>query len=60
MRKLMMGGLIGLTLDFVERALTFSAVNVAHDGSGDRWPWAIVRGALRPATEWSVRSVVER
>ncbi|MCW3007820.1 MAG: transporter ATP-binding protein [Solirubrobacterales bacterium] len=47
--------LIGLTLDFVERALTFSAVNVAHDGSGDRWPWTIVRGSLRPATQWSVR-----
>jgi lipopolysaccharide transport system ATP-binding protein len=48
--------LIGLTLDFVERALTFSCVNVAHDGSDDRWPWAVVRGALRPATEWSVRT----
>jgi lipopolysaccharide transport system ATP-binding protein len=49
----------GLTMDFVERALTFSAVNVAHDGSGDRWPWAIVRGALRPATQWTVRTAAE-
>jgi lipopolysaccharide transport system ATP-binding protein len=50
--------LIGLTLDFVERALTFTALNVADDGSEDRWPWAVVRGALRPPTEWTVHSPV--
>jgi lipopolysaccharide transport system ATP-binding protein len=49
--------LIGLTLDFVERALTFTALNVADDGSDDRWPWAIVRGAMRPPAEWSVTPV---
>jgi lipopolysaccharide transport system ATP-binding protein len=46
--------LIGLTLDFVEQALTFTAVNTAYDGGEDRWPWAVVRGALRPATTWTV------
>jgi hypothetical protein len=50
--------LIGLTLDFVERALTFTALNVADDGSEDRWPWAVVRGAMRPPTEWTVQSPV--
>jgi len=50
--------LIGLTMDFVERALTFTALNVAHDGSEDRWPWAVVRGAVRPPTEWSVSAPV--
>jgi lipopolysaccharide transport system ATP-binding protein len=50
--------LIGLTMDFVERALTFTALNVAYDGSEDRWPWVVVRGALRPPTEWSVRASV--
>ena len=48
--------LIGLTLDFVERALTFTALNVAYDGTEDRWPWVVVRGALRPPSEWSVRT----
>ncbi len=46
--------LIGLTLDFVEQALTFTALNTAHDGGEDRWPWAVVRGALRPSTTWSI------
>ena len=46
--------LIGLTLDFVEQALTFTALNTAHDGGEDRWPWAVVRGAMRPQTTWRV------
>jgi hypothetical protein len=46
--------LIGLTMDFVERALTFTALNVAHDGSEDRWPWTSVRGAVRAPTDWTV------
>ncbi len=46
--------LIGLTMDFVEQALTFTALNTAHDGGEDRWPWAVVRGALRPPTTWTV------
>jgi len=46
--------LIGLTMDFVEQALTFTALNTAYDGSEDRWPWTSVRGALRPQTTWTV------
>jgi len=46
--------LIGLTLDHVERTLTFTALNVAASGD-DRWPWNVVRGAVRAPTEWSVR-----
>jgi hypothetical protein len=49
----------GLTLDFVERTLTFSALNVAPDGGGDRWPWNVVRGAVRPPSEWTVHAPVE-
>jgi hypothetical protein len=43
----------GLTLDFVERTLTFTALNVAADGAG-RWPWNAVRGAVRGAATWTV------
>ncbi len=50
--------LIGLTMDFVERALTFTALNVAYDGGEDRWPWAVVRGAVRPPTQWTVDAAV--
>jgi lipopolysaccharide transport system ATP-binding protein len=46
--------LIGLTMDFVEQALTFTTLNTAHDGGEDRWPWVVVRGALRPETTWSI------
>jgi lipopolysaccharide transport system ATP-binding protein len=50
--------LIGLTMDFVERALTLTALNVAADGGEDRWPWAIVRGAVRAPTAWTVDAPV--
>ncbi len=50
--------LIGLTMDFVERALTFTALNVAHDGGDDRWPWVAVRGAVRAPTAWTVDASV--
>jgi lipopolysaccharide transport system ATP-binding protein len=50
--------LIGLTLDFVERALTFTALNVAYDGSEDRWPWTTVRGVVRAPATWSVDAPV--
>ena len=46
----------GLTLDMVERTLAFTALNYATD-SEDRWPWNIVRGAVRPATDWTVSPV---
>jgi lipopolysaccharide transport system ATP-binding protein len=41
-----------LTLDWVERVLTFTALNLAEEGD-DRWPWAHVRGALRPESRWT-------
>jgi len=50
--------IIGLTLDMVEHALTFTALNVAVEGA-DRWPWGSVRGAVRPPSEWTVRAPVE-
>jgi lipopolysaccharide transport system ATP-binding protein len=45
----------GLTLDWVERVLTFTALNVAETGD-DRWPWNHVRGALRPDSRWALLS----
>jgi lipopolysaccharide transport system ATP-binding protein len=48
----------GLTMDFVERALSFTALNVAYDGSDDRWPWNSVRGAVRAPASWTVDAPV--
>ncbi len=48
-----------LTLDWVERVLTFTALNLAEEGD-DRWPWTHVRGALRPASRWTRLSVGDR
>ncbi len=45
----------GLTLDFVERTLTFTALNVAAEGE-DRWPWNTVRGAVRAPAQWTIGS----
>ena len=50
--------IIGLTLDHVERTLTFTALNVALEGN-DRWPWNSVRGAVRPPSTWTVHAPVE-
>jgi lipopolysaccharide transport system ATP-binding protein len=44
-------------LDFVERAMHFGAVNVAHDES-QSYPWAVSYGYLRPRAAWSVASPV--
>jgi lipopolysaccharide transport system ATP-binding protein len=41
----------GATLDWVERALRFSALNVAAD-SGDHYRPSQVRGFIRPRTNW--------
>ena len=43
----------GLTLDAVERVLTFSSLNVSYDGL-HFYPWNVVRGAVRAASTWSV------
>jgi lipopolysaccharide transport system ATP-binding protein len=45
--------LVGLTLDLVERVLSFSAINTSHDGSYP-YPWNVVRGSVRPRSTWSV------
>jgi lipopolysaccharide transport system ATP-binding protein len=44
----------GTTIDYVERVISFSARNVAADGSDDHYPWETVAGQVRPETQWSV------
>ena len=41
----------GLTIDWIERATGFTALNVARD-SDDRYRWNVVRGYVRPETRW--------
>lgn len=41
----------GATIDFVERALYFTALGVAQTG-GDQYRWSSVRGFVRPDTRW--------
>jgi homopolymeric O-antigen transport system ATP-binding protein len=43
--------LSGLTIDWVERAAQFSALNVAEQGS-DSYPWHTVRGYIRLRSRW--------
>jgi lipopolysaccharide transport system ATP-binding protein len=43
----------GKTLDFIEQALGFTVLNAAESG-GDHYPWAVVRGYVRPDSEWSL------
>jgi lipopolysaccharide transport system ATP-binding protein len=45
----------GTTHDFIERVLTFTALNVAHRGA-DTYPWDVVRGSVRVSSSWSVSS----
>ena len=49
----------GITLDYVEHALAFSALNVAESG-GDHYPWQGVRGYVRPESAWSAPRAAER
>jgi lipopolysaccharide transport system ATP-binding protein len=42
----------GRTMDYLEQALRFSALNVAESGA-DHYPWPSVRGYLRPESHWS-------
>jgi lipopolysaccharide transport system ATP-binding protein len=42
-----------VTVDWVERALRFSALNEAETGE-DHYPWAGVRGYVRPASSWEI------
>jgi lipopolysaccharide transport system ATP-binding protein len=41
----------GRTIDSVERATSFTALNIARD-SADHYRWNVVRGFVRPATRW--------
>ncbi len=41
----------GLTIDAVDRAFDFAALNVAQTGV-DHYPWSTVRGFVRPAARW--------
>jgi len=41
----------GLTIDWIERATGFTALNIARD-SPDHYRWNVVRGYVRPATRW--------
>jgi lipopolysaccharide transport system ATP-binding protein len=41
----------GLTIDWIERATNFTALNIARDSS-DHYPWNVVRGYVRPKTKW--------
>ena len=42
----------GVTLDYLEQALGFSVLNAAETG-GDHYPWPVVRGTVRPDSQWS-------
>lgn len=44
-------------LDFVERAMHFASINVAHDDS-QSYPWNVSYGYLRPRASWSVAAPV--
>ena len=49
----------GLTVDWVERAAQFAALNVAPRGT-DTYPWNVVRGFVRPKTRWFAPEPVKR
>jgi lipopolysaccharide transport system ATP-binding protein len=42
----------GITVDHVQDALRFTAVNAAERGD-DHYPWSVVRGYVRPHSTWS-------
>jgi lipopolysaccharide transport system ATP-binding protein len=50
--------LSGLTIDWVERAAQFSALNVAEHGA-DSYPWQTIRGYVRPGAEWFAPEAVK-
>ena len=41
----------GITIDWVERTMDFTVLNVPETGS-DYYPWSQVRGFVRPAACW--------
>jgi lipopolysaccharide transport system ATP-binding protein len=48
--------LVGLTLDLVEPVLSFSVLNSTVDESF-HYPWAVVRGSVRPQSQWTLSAV---
>jgi lipopolysaccharide transport system ATP-binding protein len=44
----------GITMDWVERVLRFTALNEAESG-GDHYRWPNVRGYVRPTSSWRLR-----
>ena len=42
----------GITVDHVEDAFRFTALNAARTGE-DHYPWNVVRGFVRPDAQWS-------
>ena len=51
--------LSGLTVDWVERAVQFAALNVAERGA-DTYPWHTVRGYVRPKARWFAPAPVRK
>jgi lipopolysaccharide transport system ATP-binding protein len=49
----------GGQIEYLERVLSFNTVNAALD-EGDVYPWGTVRGAIRPASRWSLLSQAQR
>lgn len=43
----------GLTLDLIESVLAFSVLNTTFDDAY-HYPWAVVRGSVRPESRWSI------
>jgi len=44
----------GVTIDYVERVISFSVKNVAADGSRDTYRWEHVAGHVRPDSRWEI------
>jgi lipopolysaccharide transport system ATP-binding protein len=44
----------GYAIDWVDRAVRFTVLNIAADGVDD-YPWATVMGHIRPEAQWSLR-----
>jgi lipopolysaccharide transport system ATP-binding protein len=42
----------GVTIDYVQDTLRFTALNAAEQGS-DHYPWSAVRGFVRPRSRWT-------
>ena len=49
----------GTTIDWIERALDFTIVNVGHNSS-DHYQWESVRGYVRPIAHWNFTPSVQR